>query len=42
MVIEDSVYLGGETVRRSEQLVVSGRVDDEPIEVAWVFEQITS
>jgi uncharacterized heparinase superfamily protein len=37
---EESVYLGGETARRTEQIVVSGAVKDAPIEVAWVFEQI--
>jgi uncharacterized heparinase superfamily protein len=37
---EESVYLGGETVRRTEQIVISSAVKDEPAEVAWVFEQI--
>jgi uncharacterized heparinase superfamily protein len=37
---EESIYLGGETARRTEQIVVSGAVKDAPIEVAWVFEQI--
>jgi uncharacterized heparinase superfamily protein len=38
--IEESVYLGGDTVRRAEQLVITGTVKDEPVELAWVFEQI--
>jgi uncharacterized heparinase superfamily protein len=38
--IEESVYLGGDTVRRTEQLVVMGQVRDAPIETAWVLEQI--
>ncbi len=28
--VEESIYLGGETVRRTEQLVVTGQVRDEP------------
>lgn len=38
--VEESVYLGGNSVRRTEQLVVSGTVKDEPVEIGWVFEQI--
>jgi uncharacterized heparinase superfamily protein len=38
--IEESVYLGGDQVRRTEQIVLSGAVKDQPVEVAWVFEQI--
>lgn len=38
--VEESVYLGGQTVRRAEQLVVSGTMNDGPAEIAWVFEQI--
>ncbi len=38
--VEESVYLGGETVRRTEQLVVAGQVHDTAAEAAWVFEQI--
>jgi uncharacterized heparinase superfamily protein len=38
--IEESVYLGGETVRRAEQLVIPGAVKDTPAEIDWVFEQI--
>ena len=38
--VEESVYLGGDTLRRAEQLVLSGNVADGPLEIAWVFEQI--
>jgi uncharacterized heparinase superfamily protein len=38
--IEESVYLGGANVRKSEQLVISGVVGKEPVEIGWVFEQI--
>ncbi|MBS0279865.1 MAG: heparinase II/III family protein, partial [Proteobacteria bacterium] len=40
LTVEESVYLGGDTVRRTEQLVVTGQVRDTPVEAAWVFEQI--
>ncbi len=40
VTVEDSIYLGGASVRRTEQLVVSGQVRDTPVEAAWVFEQI--
>jgi uncharacterized heparinase superfamily protein len=40
--VEESVYLGGPTVRRAEQLVVSGITKDSPAEIAWVFEQIVT
>jgi len=40
--VEESVYLGGPLVRRSEQLVVSGTVKNAPAEIAWVFEQIVA
>jgi len=40
LTVEESIYLGGETVRRTEQLVLTGQVRDTPAEVAWVFEQI--
>ena len=39
-MIEESVYLGGEQVRRTEQIVLTGSVKDRQVEVAWVFEQI--
>jgi uncharacterized heparinase superfamily protein len=38
--VEESIYLGADTVRRSEQLVVTGQVRDTPVETAWVLEQI--
>lgn len=38
--IEESIYLGGEIARRCEQLVVSGAVGSEPVEIDWVFERI--
>jgi len=40
VAVEESVYLGGDTLRRSEQLVLAGTVADKPVEFAWVFEQI--
>jgi len=38
--IEESVYLGADMVRRTEQIVLTGAVRDQPIETAWTFEQI--
>ncbi len=38
--IEESIYMGGENARKCEQLVVSGTVGAEPVEIAWVFERI--
>jgi uncharacterized heparinase superfamily protein len=40
LAIEESIYLGGETARPCEQLVISGAVGSEPVEIGWVFEQI--
>jgi uncharacterized heparinase superfamily protein len=40
--VEESVYLGGPVVRRTEQLVLSGTMKDSPAEIAWVFEQIVA
>ncbi|HEY1708316.1 MAG TPA: heparinase II/III family protein [Rhizomicrobium sp.] len=40
VAIEESVYLGGESARRTEQLVIVGSVRDAPVEIGWVFEQI--
>jgi uncharacterized heparinase superfamily protein len=40
--VEESVYLGGPQVRRTEQLVVSGAIQESPAEIAWVFEQIVA
>jgi uncharacterized heparinase superfamily protein len=42
VLVEESVYLGGGVVRRTEQLVISGMVRESPAEVAWVFEQIVA
>ena len=39
--IEESVYLGGDTVRRSEQIVVTGTVKNETAEIGWMIEQIS-
>jgi uncharacterized heparinase superfamily protein len=39
-VIEESVYLGGAQVRKCEQLVISGVVLKDPVEIGWIFEQI--
>jgi uncharacterized heparinase superfamily protein len=38
--IEESVYLGTAQVRKCEQLVISGTVQNEPAEIGWIFEQI--
>jgi uncharacterized heparinase superfamily protein len=38
--IEESVYLGGDIVRRGEQVVVSGTVKNEITEIGWMIEQI--
>jgi len=40
VAIEESIYLGGDTVRRAEQLVLAGTVKDAQVEIAWIFEQI--
>lgn len=40
VAIEESVYLGGEAVRRTDQLVLNGTIANEPAEIAWVFERI--
>ena len=42
MTVEESIYLGGDTLRRTDQLVLTGSVKDQPVEVAWIFEQIGS
>ena len=38
--IEESVYLGAAQVRKCEQLVVSGVVQNDPVEIGWIFEHI--
>ena len=40
--VEESIYLGGEVVRRAEQLVIAGIASGGPAEIAWVFEQIVA
>ena len=40
VTVEESIYLGSDTVRRAEQLVITGTVKDAQVEIAWVFEQI--
>jgi uncharacterized heparinase superfamily protein len=42
VTVEESIYLGGEVVRRAEQLVIAGTVQTAPAEIAWVFEQIVA
>jgi small-conductance mechanosensitive channel len=38
--VEESVYLGGGVLRRTEQLVVAGHIRDEDVECAWLLEQV--
>ena len=38
--IEESIYLGGDLARKTEQIVIGGTVRAEPVEIAWVFERI--
>jgi len=40
VTVEESVYFGGETIRRSEQLVMTATVRNEPVEISWIVEQI--
>jgi uncharacterized heparinase superfamily protein len=40
LTVEESVYFGGGKMRRCEQLVISGDIRDEDVEIAWLFEQI--
>jgi uncharacterized heparinase superfamily protein len=42
LAIEESIYFGDGTARRAEQMVVSGSIRNEPVESAWVFEQVGS
>jgi uncharacterized heparinase superfamily protein len=42
VAIEESVYLGAAQVRKCEQLVVSGVVLNDIVEIGWVFEQINT
>jgi uncharacterized heparinase superfamily protein len=40
VAIEESIYVGRGSVRRAEQLVLSGEIRDEAVEIAWAFEQM--
>jgi uncharacterized heparinase superfamily protein len=40
--IEESIYLGSGSVRRAEQIVVTGSVKDAPVEIGWSLEQMNS
>ncbi len=40
IAVEESVYFGGDAPRRTEQLVLSGAVQDQPVSISWAFEQI--
>jgi uncharacterized heparinase superfamily protein len=40
VAIEESVYVERDGARHSEQIVLSGSVRDDPVEIAWVFEQM--
>jgi len=37
--VEESIYFGGGSTRRTEQLVIKGAVKSQAVESAWVFEQ---
>ncbi|MBV9571545.1 MAG: heparinase II/III family protein [Alphaproteobacteria bacterium] len=38
--VEKSIYVGGESARRTEQLVVSGVLRNDPVVLDWTFERI--
>lgn len=38
LAIEESIYFGGGSPRRAEQLVISGTAKDEPVQCDWVLE----
>jgi uncharacterized heparinase superfamily protein len=40
LTIDKSIYLGGEAMRRTEQLVLSGAVRNEPVDLTWSFQRI--
>ncbi|MDE2465586.1 MAG: heparinase II/III family protein [Alphaproteobacteria bacterium] len=40
--IEESIYVGGDSPRRCEQIVITGRVDAEPVEFVWMFERMSN
>ena len=42
ILIEESVYLGADMVRKAEQIALSGTMRNEPVEIGWIFEQIVT
>ena len=42
LVIDKSVYVANETLRRTEQLVIGGAIRNEPVELGWMFERISA
>lgn len=40
VVIEEGVYFGADTIRRTDQLVVAGTVGEAPVSLSWAFEQV--
>jgi uncharacterized heparinase superfamily protein len=42
LAIEESIYVGNSNPRRTDQLVISGTLRDEPVEFGWVFERIAA
>lgn len=40
--VEESVYLGGGSVRRAEQIVALGNVKDSAVEIGWSLEQMNA
>jgi uncharacterized heparinase superfamily protein len=42
LTVEESIYFGGGSSRRAEQLVIKGAVKSQASESAWVFEQVGS
>ena len=40
LAIEESIYIANDQARRCDQLVITGLIRQEPVEVGWVFERI--
>jgi uncharacterized heparinase superfamily protein len=40
--IEESIYVGNDVARRCDQLVISGLIRNDPVELAWVIERISA
>ena len=40
VVVEESIYFGDNSARKSEQLVISGTMGPEPVELDWSLERI--